>query len=120
MSYRIDSTGVPVMPYNEAAGILLTPPGNGDVFPHLTYPAARICADAICRLHPERRAEMAEYAKWANRMYLPHLLNHAVRKKIGFEAALRRSDWCLANLPKAERRSWERAQNDFQPWRDWP
>ena len=112
MSYPIDSTGVPIIPL-DSGGLLFSPPGS-TLFPCIPYRQARMCADAICRMHPERRDEMVDWAKWANRQALPRALRQSVRRAIGWEAEQHMSRFWIENLPRAERRPIERVWN-FPP-----
>lgn len=103
----IDATGVPVIAWNPS-GLLFAPPGS-DEFPCLPYHAARLCAQFIYQRYPDRRDEMVEWAKWANRQALPRALRACVRRTVGWEAEQRDSRWWFENMPRAERKRIGRA-----------
>lgn len=119
MSLPTDSTGLPILPHEDGIGLLFSGP-RGHESPCFPYHMARMMADYYASKYPEMRGEVVEYVKQINRAYLKHLLRRRVQKKVGFIAYCRMTASALDNLPKAERRSWERAQKEFQPWRDWP
>lgn len=118
MSLPTDSTGLPILPHEDGIGLLFSGP-RGHESPCFPYHMARMMADYYASKYPEMRGEVVEYVKFINRAYLKHLLRRRVQKKLGHEAWLKHEPWFMENMPRADRKAFLRAQNDFQPWRDW-
>jgi hypothetical protein len=108
MNLETDSTGVPIIPHVDGIGLLFSPPLNDDVFPCLPYRMARFSADFIAKTYPERLPDMIEYAKFVNSNYLRLALRRHVQRKLGHEAYDEWTRWHVDNLPRAERRRWQR------------
>lgn len=108
MSLPTDLTGLPILPREDGIGLLFSDP-KGQETPWMPYSTARMIAGYYASKHPEMRGEVVEYVKLINRTYLKHLLRRRVQKKLGHEAWLKHEPWFMENMPRADRKLWERA-----------
>lgn len=79
-----------------------------------TYRSARQVLDYLARTQPSHVDEYAAIARWLNDQHVRRLLRQhtfhspQIKRELG---------WVTANMPRRERRLWQRAEKSLSKWR---